>query len=159
MAPWFASPTLFCWMKSMCTARVDAGALWDCLLTSRILRLVMRAGFQPATSLFFLKHDWYQSSSETSFTGREAGSTHGSSVCQEHFGAWGKITLALVQYTAAKTSKGAHCPQQGWRRSSWCLQSPPGSLWSPDDGIRLKLPCVLSPPTQPNGQDPSTPLQ
>lgn len=94
MAFWFASPTFFCWMKSMCTADVDAGALWDCLLTSRILRLVMRAGFQPATSLLFLKHDWHQSSSETSFTVREAGSIHGSSVCQEHFGPWGKITLA-----------------------------------------------------------------
>ena len=93
MAPWFASPTLFRSTKSVRTAHVDAGALWDCLLTSRILRLVMRAGFQPATSFLFLKYDWYQSSSETSFTVREAGSTDGSSVCQEHVGAWGKITL------------------------------------------------------------------
>lgn len=78
--------------RSYSTCR--CGALWDCLLSSRILRLVMKTGFQPATSFLFLKHDWHQSSSETSFTVREAGSMNGSSVCQEHVGAWGKITLA-----------------------------------------------------------------
>lgn len=56
VAPRFPSPGLFCQMKSMLTPHVDAGALWDCLLTSRLPRLVMRGVFQPATSFLLLKH-------------------------------------------------------------------------------------------------------
>lgn len=40
MAPWFAALPLFCWMQSTHRAQEDAGALWDCLLTVRILGLV-----------------------------------------------------------------------------------------------------------------------
>lgn len=57
VAPRFASPGLFCQMKSMLTPHVDAGALWDCLLTSRLSGLVMRDVFQAATSFLLLKHD------------------------------------------------------------------------------------------------------
>lgn len=58
VAPWFAPPGLFCKIRGMLTPCVDPGALWDCLLTSRLPRLVMRGAFPPANSFLLLKCGW-----------------------------------------------------------------------------------------------------
>lgn len=81
-----------------------------CLSTSRQLS-------SPQTWLM-------QPSSKTSFTVRAA-----AALCIRTCWSLRWITLAQC-YTM---SRGAEHLQQGWRRSSWCLQSLPWSFWSGDD--------------------------
>lgn len=76
------------WIRSMCRARVDAGDRWDCLFMPRILGWLWGLACNQQPAFFF------QLSSENSFTVGGAGSADGSSVCQEHVGTPGEITLA-----------------------------------------------------------------
>lgn len=120
VAPWFASPGLSCQMKGMLTARVDGGALWDVSSPPGSQGWLWEVPFHQQTALF--PSNVADAPIIQNQLSCQSSSSYRWQLCVlRHVGAWGKIALAQC----STLNRGAQFLQQGWRRSSGCLQSLP----------------------------------